>query len=156
MGSSLVLLVKLATRTLGEAIPEDDAIAVIGLVLQTPREESGAGDRERIAPRILPLAGGMVGTCQRAETAGPRQAPLLGGDEATIPALGQRDDGVADGSVVHDIVVVGADVHEQRNSQANLGGCEPHTVGSIHRGEHVTDEVVQVGVEVGDRFGPGM
>ena len=62
VGSSLVLLVKLATRTLGEAIPEDDAIAVIGLVLQTPREESGAGDRERIAPRILPLAGGMVGT----------------------------------------------------------------------------------------------
>ena len=53
-----MLLVEFAARTLGQAVAENDAVAVIGFVLQASGEEPGAGDGDVVAPRILTGAGG--------------------------------------------------------------------------------------------------
>lgn len=140
MGDGVHLLGQAAVRTGGQAIAEDGPLEMVGLVLQAAGEQARALDGDRLAPRVDPGAGGLVRAGQAFVAAREGQAALVGGVEVAFLAGRGGDRRIAHGAVVDDVVGVGAQVHEQAEVAADLGGRQPDALRGAHGREHVGDQ----------------
>ena len=144
VGVRLHLLAQLLAGAVADPVAEDAPLGVVGLVLQAPREQAVPLVGDVAALEVLAADPGVVGARALHERPREGQAPLVALVEPSVGALRELDDGVADDPPVHDAVVVGAVVDEDREVDTDLAGGEPDAVGGVHRGDHVGGERAQL------------
>jgi hypothetical protein len=146
-----VLPAQVAALRRGEVVFHHDAVEVVGLVLQAAGEGAGALDRDRVAELVLAPADGEVRPGDGQVGAGEGQAALVVG--VILRLDGQGDLGVADQALPTAAEPVKAVVDEDGQVHADLRGGEAGAVGGRVGGEHVAQQVPQVGTELGHRPG---
>lgn len=114
---------------------------MVGLVLDGPRLELRAGDRDRFTVHVEALGHHVQGTPGVGDDPGEREAALV----TLLALLGEVEDGVDE---VPDLVVGVVGEHAQRHPE--LRGGEPRPGGGEHRLLEVLDELPQLLVEGGD------
>ena len=126
-----------------EAIDEQHAVQVVGLVLDGPGQQVRPLDRHRLAVHVEPACHNAQRPTAVEHDAGQRQAPLL----AVLHLVGEREVGVDE---VADLTVDVPGEHPQPDPE--LRSCEPGTGGVEHGVGEVLHQPAELGVEVGDRL----
>ena len=142
-----MLLGELLAGLGGDAVAEDGAVGVVGLVLEAAREQAVALEVDRLAVEAEAVDGGPVGPAAVDEGAGEGEAALQVDVEVAVVALGQGQHRVADDADGALSGGVGTVEDEHGDVLADLVGGQPDTLGGVHRRDHVGGQLGQRGVE---------
>ena len=93
---ALMTSAEFLTRPMRESVREDEAIQMVGLVLETASECSGADYLDVVAKLVLPTADRVVGTQCPHKGTRKRQATFIHFHESTTPSISEGDRGVTD------------------------------------------------------------
>src|SRR6185312_7600803 len=141
-----------------QPVEVEDAVEVVGFVLEAAGQQAGALDADRrpvgVDPGDLRPAGPTGGKA----LAGHRQAalPVIVGVGHRLRARAGFQYRVDHHTPVSDVVRICAVVDEHPQVHPDLVGCEPDALGCGHRVEHVIDEGVQLSTELRDQPGGGV
>jgi hypothetical protein len=130
-------------------VNEQDAIQVVGLMLDAPGEQFGALDHDRLAVHVEALSDGARRPRGRELEAGQREAAFL----ILFRLAGQVEDRVDEVAVLP--FLVAAVEGEDAQAHSDLRGGEANAVLLAHGLFEVPDEVAQLKVEVADRVRGG-
>lgn len=136
-GDLTVALAQVPTASAGQAVAEDDAVEVIGLVLKAAGQLPSAGQLDVVAVLVLPATDCDIGPRELGEAARQGQAALVPTLQMAVPTLGQLDDGVAHHPDVPPQLGIQAVVDERSEANPDLRSSQASTVGGSIGCEHI-------------------